>query len=90
MIAGSEKFKALPYHNMLEKGQDVNGIDTHIVKQDAKNSFFFNRDQNFGSLQSAEYEEGKKVVYNNCKFNDAVARMRKEIEVKKEEITPMR
>lgn len=82
--------KALPYHNMLEKDAEINGINTSIVKQDAKNSFFFNREKNFGSLQSEEYEEQKKVVYHNCKFDDSITRMRKEIAVKQEEITPLR
>jgi hypothetical protein len=55
MIAQSEKFKALPYHNMLEKNQEVNGIDTTLVKQDAKNSFFFNREANYGSLHGPQH-----------------------------------
>jgi hypothetical protein len=75
---------------MLEKGPDINGINTSIVKQDAQNSFFFNRDKHFGSLQPSEYEEHKQVVYHNCKFDDALTRMRKEMGIKQEEITPMR
>ena len=63
MVASSEKFKALPYHNMLENNKEINGIDTSITKQEAKNSLFFNRDKNFGSLQSKQYEESKKIVY---------------------------
>jgi hypothetical protein len=43
MIASSDKFDALPYHNMLENNPNVNGINTSITKQDALNSFFFNR-----------------------------------------------
>lgn len=43
MIANSDKFDALPYHNMLENNPTINGIDTSLTKQDAKNSFFFNR-----------------------------------------------
>jgi hypothetical protein len=53
MIASSSKFDALPYHNMLETNPNINGINTSITKQEAKNSFFFNRENNFGSLQSA-------------------------------------
>jgi len=51
MLAG-EGTPSLPYHNMLEKNPEKNGISTAVVKQDAKNSFFFNRDKNYGSLQS--------------------------------------
>jgi uncharacterized protein YegP (UPF0339 family) len=56
MIAQSEQFKALPYHNMLEKESAINGIDTSLVKQNAKNAFFFNKDSNFGSLHGTEHE----------------------------------
>ena len=90
MVTASEQFKALPYHNMLESRNEVNGIDTSIVKQDAKNSLFFNREKNFGSLQSREYEEGKTVIYANCKLDDAVSRMRTSLLVKQEEVTPLR
>jgi hypothetical protein len=37
---------------MLENNPNVNGIDTSLTKQDALNSFFFNREKNYGSLQS--------------------------------------
>lgn len=43
---------ALPYHNMIEDNKEINGINTSITKQDAQNSFFFNRLKNYGSLQS--------------------------------------
>ena len=61
---------------MLQNNQELNGINTSITKQDAKNSLFFNREKNFGSLQSQQHTEGKKVVYKNCKFDDPVSRMR--------------
>ncbi len=52
MLTQSEKFKPQTYLDMVESDPNINGINTSIVKQDAKNSFFFNRDKNFGSLQS--------------------------------------
>lgn len=82
MITNNEQFKALPFHNMLEKSNEVNGIDTTLTKQDAKNSFFFNRDKNFGSLHPDEHEQAKKVAYNNCKLDDPVTRMRQAMAVK--------
>lgn len=57
---------------MLENNTEINGINTSITKQDAKNSLFFNREKNFGSLQNKEYASSKKVVYKNCKFDDPV------------------
>lgn len=75
---------------MLENNPHVNGINTSITQQDAKNSFFFNREKNYGSLQSQEYEQAKKVVYNNCKFDDPVTRMQKEMGLKQEFLTPRR
>lgn len=92
MITNSEKFEALPYHNMLATNAQVNGINTSITKQDAKNSFFFNREKNFGSLQSAEYEQAKKVVYKNCRLEDPHAKAIERIGlmIKHEEITPIR
>lgn len=90
MIAQSEQFKALPYHNMLEKNSQINGIDTTLVKQDAKNSFFFNREINYGSLHGPLHEDAKKVVYQNCKLDDPISKIRQDIIVKREEVTPLR
>ena len=90
MIANSEKFDSLPYHNMIQHDPKINGINTSITKQDAKNSFFFNREKNYGSLQAQEYEESKKVVYSNCKLDDPYNRMKEILGVKVEEKTPRR
>jgi hypothetical protein len=75
---------------MIENNPNANGIDTSLVKQDGKNSFFFNRENNFGSLQSKEHDESKKVVYSNCKFDDPASRLKEYMLVKKEEMTPYR
>lgn len=75
---------------MIENNPNVNGINSSLIKQDAKNSFFFNREKNFGSLQSKEHDESKKVVYSNCKFDDSVSRLKEYMLIKKEEMTPYR
>lgn len=90
MIANSEKFDTLPYHNMIQHDPNINGINTAITKQEAKNSFFFNREKNYGSLQLEEYEASKKVVYSNCKLDDPYSKMREFMKVKVEEKTPLR
>lgn len=90
LTQNSQKFMALPFHNMIEDNKDINGINTSITKQEAQNSFFFNRAKNYGSLQPKEYQEAKKVVYSNCKFDDPVSRMQREVILKEEHITPMR
>ena len=90
MIANSEKFDSLPYHNMIQHDPNINGINTTITKQEAKNSFFFNREKNYGSLQLEEYEASKKVVYSNCKLDDQYSKVREFMRVKVEEKTPLR